>query len=96
MKFLSLTFLSLVVSHVNSFTPVHSSLKFISIQPTSNTRVYNVPPPGTNADAATLKDAADRESPPQSFYQLQANCARATELAIKDGHKLLEIEVRFS
>jgi hypothetical protein len=37
--------------------------------------VYNVPPPGIDADAATLKDASDRESPPQSFYQLQANCA---------------------
>jgi hypothetical protein len=55
--------------------------------------VYNVPPPGIDADAATLKDASDRESPPQSFYQLQANCARSAELAIRDGYKLIEVEV---
>jgi hypothetical protein len=52
----------------------------------------NVPPPGIDADPQTIKEAADRESPPQSFFQLQVNCARAAELAIRDGHKLLEIE----
>lgn len=56
--------------------------------------LYNVPPPSTNGDPAVIKDVADREGPPQSFYQLQINCARAAELAIRDGYKLIEVEVR--
>jgi hypothetical protein len=39
-----------------------------------------------------IKDAADRESPPQSFFQLQKNSVRAVQSALRDGHKLLEIE----
>ena len=56
-------------------------------------QLYNIPPPGLNADPQIIKDAADRESPPQSFFQLQINSARAAELAIRDGHKLIEVEV---
>ena len=56
--------------------------------------LYNVPPPSTSGDPAVIKDVADREGPPQSFYQLQINCARAAELAIRDGYKLIEVEVR--
>jgi len=51
-----------------------------------------VPPLGIDADTADLKAASDRESPPESFYQLQINSARAAELAIRDGYKLLEVE----
>lgn len=58
----------------------------------SSFNLFNVPPLSTNADASTIKSAADRESPPQSFYQLQINSARATERAIRDGKKLIEIE----
>lgn len=56
-------------------------------------QLNNVPPPGLDADPQIIKEAADRESPPQSFFQLQINCARASEIAIRDGHKLIEIEV---
>jgi len=59
----------------------------------TSTSLFNVPPPGTDADPQTIKAASDREAPPQSFYQLQINCARAAELAIKDGHRLIEVEV---
>jgi len=81
--------LLLLATGSESFTSL--STRAISTAPVS-TRLFNVPPPGTNADPATIKDRSDRESPPQSFYQLQVNCARAAELAIKDGHKLIEVE----
>lgn len=58
----------------------------------SSSKLYNVPPLPADADSAVIKDSADREGPPQSFFQLQINCARAAELAIRDGYKLLEIE----
>ena len=57
------------------------------------TMLYNVPPPGTDSDPLTIKESSDREAPPQSFYQLQINSARAAELAIRDGYKLIEVEV---
>lgn len=56
------------------------------------TRLYNVPPPGTDADPLTIKKSSNREAPPSSFYQLQINSARAAELAIRDGYKLIEVE----
>ena len=62
----------------------------------SSSKLYNVPPLPADADSATIKDASDREGPPQSFFQLQINCARAAERAIRDGYKLLEVEVRTS
>jgi hypothetical protein len=60
----------------------------------SSTRICNVPPkPILDEDSvAALKDAADREAPPQSFFQLQKNSVRAVQSALRDGHKLLEIE----
>ena len=58
-----------------------------------STCLYNVPPPSLD-DPEAVKAAADRESPPQSFYELQINSARAAQLAINDGFKLLEVEVR--
>jgi len=59
-----------------------------------STRIYNVPPkPLVDEDSTSaLKDAADREAPPQSFFQLQKNSVRAVQSALRDGHKLLEIE----
>ena len=60
--------------------------------PSSSTCLYNVPPPSLD-DEEAIKDASDRESPPQSFYELQLNSARAAQLAINDGYKLLEVEV---
>ena len=58
-----------------------------------NKPLYNIPPKSIlQTDPATIKDAADREAPPQSFFQLQKNAIRAVQSAIRDGHTLLEIE----
>lgn len=57
-----------------------------------STKLFNIPPLPTDGDSVDIKDASDREGPPQSFFQLQINCARAAELAIRDGHRLLEVE----
>jgi len=62
-----------------------------SLVTSSSTCLYNVPPPSLN-DQEAIKDASDRESPPQSFYELQINSARAAQLAINDVYKLLEVE----
>lgn len=56
-----------------------------------STCLYNVPPPSPD-DVEAVKSAADRESPPQSFFELQINSARAAQFAIDDGFKLLEVE----
>lgn len=58
----------------------------------ASTFLCNVPPPSAD-DVETIKDSSDRESPPQSFYELQLSSAKAAKLAIKDGFKLLEVEV---
>jgi len=57
----------------------------------ASTFLCNVPPPSAD-DVETIKDSSDRESPPQSFYELQLSSAKAAKLAIKDGFKLLEVE----
>lgn len=59
----------------------------------SPTSIYNVPPEATsNMNKEDIKSSADRQAPPQSFFELQQNCQRAAELAIADGLKLLEVE----
>lgn len=85
-----------------SFAFLQSSSTFLPISTqlvgrdylVSSSRTYNVPPkPILDEDSvAALKDAADREAPPQSFFQLQKNSVRAVQSALRDGHKLLEIE----
>lgn len=83
----SLALLFVNVNRSTAFTSLKTNLNHLS-----SAKLYNVPPLSTSADAASIKAAADRESPPQSFYQLQINSVRAAELAIRDGHKLIEIE----
>ena len=62
-----------------------------------NTQLHNVPPKtASDSDPATIKDAANREPPPHSFYQLGVNSVRAAESAILDGNKLIEVEVRLN
>jgi len=58
---------------------------------TSTSRLFNVPPPSAG-DKVAVKVKADREKPPQSFFELNMNCARSAKLAIADGHKLIEVE----
>jgi Domain of unknown function (DUF1995) len=52
--------------------------------------LFDVPPPAEGTIEFT--DYASKLSPPQSFYELQQDSIRATRVARKDGHKLLEIE----
>jgi hypothetical protein len=88
---LALTSLS---SSINAFSPTTTTTLRITSS-SSRTNLYNVPPSTNTQDQESYSkiiDSSSRESPPQSFYQLQINCARATELAINAGHKLLEIE----
>lgn len=73
---------------VSAFTSTSRSQKSF----VSSTRLFDVPAPSTN-DNVNLKSKADREKPPQSFFELNMNCARAAKLAIADGHKLIEVEV---
>lgn len=53
--------------------------------------LYNIPPPAEE-DVAEFTKFADSQSPPQSFFELQKDAVRATRLARRDGHQLLEIE----
>lgn len=55
------------------------------------TLLFNIPPPAED-NVAEFKAFADSQSPPQSFYELQQDAIRATRLARRDGHKLLEVE----
>jgi hypothetical protein len=61
-------------------------------QPSAPPRVvlFDVPPPAEGTIEFT--EYASKLSPPQSFYELQQDSIRATRLARKDGHKLLEVE----
>lgn len=84
MKFL---ILALATSLSSAFAPGYSAGARVS-----SSSLFNVPPPGVDADPDTLKEYGDREPPPASFYDLQINSARAARLALKDGYKLLEVE----
>lgn len=81
---------------INSFTPQQRPIQnkfplLIFNSKQSTTRLFNVPPPSTS-DPEALKKASDREPPPASFYDLQIKSSRATQLAIEDGYKLVEVE----
>ena len=74
--------------------PSCDGFSFATSRALPTSKLYNVPAKGYNdADSASIKDSANREPPPQSFYQLGLNSVRAAELAIADGNKLIEIEV---
>lgn len=54
----------------------------------------NIPAPTAEGGATPdeLKTSADSASPPASFFELQRASVRAAQMAIDDGHRLLEIE----
>uniref|UniRef100_A0A7S4QDH7 DUF1995 domain-containing protein n=2 Tax=Ditylum brightwellii TaxID=49249 RepID=A0A7S4QDH7_9STRA len=88
----SLLMTLLMVSSSSAFTPTFlPSTTTTTTVSTSFTKLYNVPPPAAD-DPVALKEASDREKPPQSFYQLQIQSARAAKLAIDDGFRLVEVE----
>lgn len=59
------------------------------------TILRNVPLPSLEGGATPeeIKRAADKIPPPSSFYDLQLASVRAAEDAIRDGYRLLEVEV---
>lgn len=66
-------------------------MKFAISAARSSTRLNNVPPPA-EGDVVAFKEYASKQSPPKSFFELQQDCIRATRLAMRDGHRLLEVE----
>lgn len=57
----------------------------------------NIPTPTVEGGATPeeIKEAADKMAPPSSFYELQIASVRAAQDAIRDGYRLLEVEVSF-
>lgn len=82
---ISLLLLVVAMTRCNAFLALHHPAALIAAE----SRLNNVPP---SLDVDAIRDAADRESPPQSFFQLQKNSIRAVQFALRDGHQLLEIE----
>jgi hypothetical protein len=81
-------------SNVSAFTTTSiasSAITSTSTSTSTNTKLYNVPPPSMN-DVEGTKTYASKQSPPSSFFQLQQDCLLATQRALKDSHRLLEIE----
>lgn len=58
---------------------------------TTTTTLFNVPPPSTD-DKEAFKAFANKQPAPASFFELQQDCIRSTQLAIDDGLRLLEVE----
>ena len=76
-------------------TTVHNSISTSRRSPLvvstgTTTLLFNVPPPAEGT--AEYKEYASKQSPPASFFELQQDSIKATRVAMKDGHKLLEIE----
>ncbi|KAL9186424.1 hypothetical protein ACHAXT_005662 [Thalassiosira profunda] len=97
---------AVVAAPTNAFAPPASSAASIGIasiqQPPAAassaaapaSRLYNVPTPTAEGGATPeeIKSAADDALPPASFYELQRASVKAAEMAIADGHTLLEVE----
>lgn len=77
------------VSAVSSSTSKKRSASWITSP--SPVRLYNIPPPAED-NVAEFTEFASKQSPPGSFFELQQDSIRAARLALRDGHKLLEIE----
>lgn len=84
---------STLLTTTNAFTTPTFLAKTCSSNCDKITQLYNVPPQTSESmSKEDIKSSADRQSPPQSFFELQQNCQRAAELAIADGFQLLEVE----
>ena len=79
-----------MVATTNAFSP---SAPMITQQQqhVSGTKLFNIPPPSVD-DKEAFKAYADKQNAPASFFELQSDCLRSTQLAIRDGFDLLEIE----
>jgi hypothetical protein len=87
---LAVVFIIASTSNVSAFTATPKTTSTVATT-SSNTQLYNVPPPSMN-DVEGSKTYASKQSPPSSFFQLQQDCLLAAQRALKDNHRLLEIE----
>lgn len=71
----------------NAFVTTTTTANFPAIQ-----RTFPLFSEATQSSSEELRDIANRQPPPQNFYELQSNSAKAAQLAIDDGQKLLEVE----
>ena len=62
-----------------------------SIQSTSTSCLYNVPPPSSD-DVVAYKEYASKQSPPSSFFELQQDCLMSVKQALADKLLLMEVE----
>ena len=85
------TLLCLCLSSVSAWTTTTSKISSVSRSRVSSTRLHNVPPP-SEENVKEFTEFASKQTPPASFYELQQDCIRATRIARKDGHRLLEVE----
>jgi hypothetical protein len=92
-----LTFLAMMAvassAWTTGFSGTHPFVRARSKGTTSSavSRLYNIPPPSVN-DVDAFKKYADKQPPPASFFELQQDCTKAALLALRDGHKLIEVE----
>lgn len=84
-------YLSIVVVGTGSAWVVPPSTKSTRPQRASSSQLYNIPPPSTT-DRTAFQEYANKQQPPASFFELQQDCIRATQLAIADKELLLEVE----
>lgn len=89
MKFSHLILVGALVVATDAFGPSAPIVRVVSSGTTS--QLFNIPPPSVN-DKEAFKAYADKQSAPASFFELQSDCLRSTQLAIRDGYDLLEIE----
>ena len=80
-------FLSLLLSTAHAWSSVKLSKTILP----STTALFNVPPPSQD-DTVAFKEFASKQPPPASFFELQQDCIRSAEIAIKHGIELLEVE----
>jgi len=79
-----------MVGGSSAFSP-SATQQTLSSSRTSSTKLFNIPPPSVD-DIEGFKAYADKQAAPASFFELQSDCLRSTQLAIRDGFDLLEIE----
>jgi Domain of unknown function (DUF1995) len=89
-----LTYLAMMAAASSSAwtTGFSGTHQFVRARSKGNfSRLYNIPPPSVN-DVDAFKKYADKQPPPASFFELQQDCTKAALLALRDGHKLIEVE----
>ncbi len=86
-------FLTLIVATALSAATTSTAFTTAPLQKRRSTafELFNVPPPASD-DVEGTKEYASKQPPPASFFQLQQDCLAATQRAIADGQRLMEVE----